>query len=244
MGHAVGFVDIHSHILPNIDDGAGSMEESLMMLEGARKVGVKEILLTPHVSLDGNLTDALDKISCQLNLLLEQVVERGIDINLHIGAELPLHPELTEKVKEEKRLTAAGKGKYVLIEMPLFEIPLYASTVFFDLLAHGVTPVWAHPERCYEVMDDYKVVYPYMDNGVLLQINAGSLLGMYGKKVRHMAWTLLKNGCGNILASDVHRVGDVKTLLPDGFSNIVKIVGNAKAIDMVLSAPTKVVHDY
>jgi len=137
----------------------------------------------------------------------------------------------------------AGKGKYALIEMPLFEIPVYASTVFFDLLAHGVTPVWAHPERCYEVIDDYKVVYPYRDNGVLLQINAGSLLGMYGKKVRHTAAVLLKNGCGHIVASDVHKVKDVKTLLPEGFSHLVKMVGNAKAVDMVLSAPAKVIHD-
>lgn len=238
------FIDIHSHILPEIDDGARDFEESLLILNEMKNAGGKGIVLTPHLTTDGNETKILDKIAHQFNVLNRLVLEMGIDMDLYLGAELMLHPDLPQKIKGDKRLTLNGKGKYVLIEMPPFEIPMYASTVFFDLLAHGVTPVWAHPERCYEVMDDCKVAYRYRDNGVLLQINAGSLLGMYGKKVRHTAATLLKNGMGDIVASDVHRVNDVKTLLPEGFSHLVKMVGNAKAVDMVLSAPAKVIHGF
>lgn len=185
----------------------------------------------------------MNKISHLFESFGKTVSQRGIAITLHIGPELMLCPELPKLIKDDKRLTINGKGKYALIEMPLFEIPIYASTVFFDMLAHGITPVWAHPERCYDVVDDCRVAYRYRDNGVLLQINAGSLLGMYGKKVRHTAATLLKNSCGHIVASDVHRVNGAKTLLPEVFSHLVKTVGNAKAVDMVLSAPAKVIHD-
>ena len=237
------FIDIHSHILPEIDDGARDFEESLLIMNEMKEAGGKGIVLTPHVATDGSETKILDKIGHQFDLLNRLALERGIAVDLYLGAELMLHPELPQRTREDKRLTVNGKGKYVLIEMPFFEIPFYAPGIFFNLLACGITPIWAHPERCYDVVDDCRVAYRYRDNGVLLQINAGSLLGMYGKKVRHTAATLLKNDCGHIVASDVHRVNGVKTLLAEVFSYLVKRVGNAKAVDMVLSAPAKVIHD-
>ncbi len=243
MGDPFHFVDIHSHILPAVDDGARSLEESVSIIKEAVGVGrVKSIVLTPHISVDG--IDRLNLICEGFNILCKFVKEMGIDISLHLGAELFLHPELPARITEEKRLTTKGSGKYVLIEMPSYEIPIYAPNVFFEILAHGIIPIWAHPERCYEVMDNYKAVYHYMDNGVLLQINAGSLLGMYGKKVRSTAATLVKNGCGHIMASDVHRADDVKTLLPEAFSHLVKMVGDAKAVDMVLSTPTRIINGF
>ena len=236
----VNFIDTHTHILPGIDDGAKDLEESLLILKDAIMAGVKEIILTPHFPYSGV---EISKISYRFESFGETVSQRGMDVKLHLGAELMLCPELPKLIKEDKRLTINSKGKYALIEMPPFEIPIYASTVFFDMLVDGVTPVWAHPERCYDVVDDYRVAYHYRDSGVLLQINAGSLLGMYGKKIRHTALALLKNGCGHIVASDVHRFNGVKTLLPEVFSHLIKIVGKASALDMVQFTPAKVIHD-
>jgi protein-tyrosine phosphatase len=237
----VNFIDIHTHILPGIDDGARDLAESLLIIKAAIGAGVKELVLTPHFPYGGV---EMNMIFHRFELFGEAVSQRGLDITLHLGLELMLCPELPKLIKDDKRLTINGKGKYALIEMPSYEIPIYAPTVFFDMLAHGITPVWAHPERCHDVVADCRVAYRYRDNGVLLQINAGSLLGVYGKKIRHTAATLLKNDCGNIVASDVHRVNGVKTLLlPGVFSQLVRMVGNAKAVKMVLSAPAKVIHD-
>lgn len=236
---SVNFIDIHTHILPGIDDGARNLDEALLIIKEAIEAGVKEIILTPHFPYRGV---ELNKISHQFESFGETVSQRGMDITLNLGSELMLCPELPKLIKDDKRLTLNGKGKYVLIEMPRFEIPIYTSTVIFDMLAHGITPIWAHPERCYDVVKDCRLAYHYRDKGVLLQINAGSLLGMYGKKVRNTAVTLLKNDCGHIIASDVHRANGL-TLLPEVFSRLVKIVGNAKAVDMVQSAPAKVIHD-
>jgi protein-tyrosine phosphatase len=237
----VNFIDIHTHILPGIDDGARDLAESLLIIKEAIGAGVKEVVLTPHFPYNGI---ELNKIVHCFELFGEAVSQRGLDIMLHLGLELMLCPELPKMIKDDKRLTINGKGKYALIEMPSFEIPLYAPAVFFEMLVHGITPVWAHPERCQDVIADGRVACRYRDNGVLLQINAGSLLGVFGKKIRRTAATLLKNGCGNFVASDVHRVNGVKTLLlPEVFSQLVKMVGKARAVDMVLSAPEKIIHD-
>lgn len=240
MKDTLRFIDIHSHILPEIDDGARDFEESLLIMNEMREVGGKGIVLTPHVVTDGSETKILDKIGHQFDLLNRLALERGIAMDLYLGAELMLHPELPQKIKGDKRLTVNGKGKYVLIEMPFFEIPFYAPGIFFNLLACGITPIWAHPERCADVINDYRIFSAYTNNGVLLQVNAGSLLGKYGKKVSYTAATLVKNGAAHILATDTHSPGHIKTTLIEAFRYVEKIAGNAKAVDMSFSSPLKV----
>lgn len=234
MESLINFIDIHSHILPEIDDGAKEIEESLTMIKGAGEVGTKKIVLTPHIYHYD--IDRVNNIAKQFDILMEIVLERRIDVDLLLGAELMLHPELSAWIRDDKRLTLNGNGRYALIELPLFVIPIYAPNVFCDLLTHGITPIWAHPERCAEVMDDYRIVGSYVNNGVILQINAGSLLGIYGKRVRDTATKLIKEDLGSVLASDAHRIDDTKRLLPEAFLNLVKMIGRAKASDMVLSS--------
>lgn len=233
------FIDLHTHILPGVDDGARDLAEALLITEEAIETGAKEIMLTPHFPYCGF---DLNMISHHFDSFGKTVSQRGMDIILHLGIELMLCPELPKLIKDDLRLTINGKGKYALVEMPMFEVPFYASTVFFNMLSHGITPIWAHPERCAAVIDDCRVAYEYRDNGVLMQINAASLFGMYGRKVRNTAVTLLKNGCGHIVASDVHRTNGIKNFFPEVFSRLVKIVGNAKAVDMILSTPAKIIH--
>lgn len=240
MEDAFRFIDIHSHILPEIDDGARDFEESLTIMDEMREAGGKGIVLTPHVVTDGSVTRTLDSIGHKFDLLKRLSVERGIAIDLYLGAELMLHPELPQRVREDKRLTVNGKGKYVLIEMPFFEIPFYAPSIFFSLLACGITPIWAHPERCNDVINDQRILSGYTNNGVLLQINAGSLLGKYGKKVGHTAAALVKNEVPHILASDTHSPGHIKTTLVEAFRYVEKMTGSAKAVDMTFSSPLKV----
>lgn len=234
---SVKFIDIHSHILPGIDDGARDLAESLFMIKEAIEVGVTEIILTPHFPYGGV---EINKIFNKFESFVETLSQRGMDIKLHLGTELMLCPELPKLIKDDKRLTINSKSKYALIEMPSFEIPFYAPTVFFSLLAHGVTPIWAHPERCCDVIRDHKIVSDYVNNGVLLQINAGSLIGIYGKKVKNTATLLLKKGFGDIIASDTHRKGDINTTLPAAFSYLGKKVGNAKAADMAFFVPSRI----
>lgn len=233
----VNFIDIHSHILPGVDDGARDLDESLLILKEAVDSGVKEITLTPHFPYNGV---ELNKITHQFDSFREIVSQRGVDITLNCGTELMLCPELPELIKDDKRLTINGKGKYALIEMPFFELPMYAPSVFFSLLAHGVTPIWAHPERCQEVINDFSVTRILVENGVLLQINAGSLIGMYGKAVKNAASQLTQEGLVSILASDAHRPGQYD-IMPKAYMYLEKVAGKEKAVDMTFLAPYRII---
>lgn len=241
MDEAFSFIDIHSHILPDVDDGARDFEESLLIMNKIREAGGKGIVLTPHVATEGNETKLLDKVENQFETLNRLVAENRIALDLYLGAELMLHPELPQKIKGDKRFTINGKGKYALIEMPFFEIPFYAPNVFFNLLASGITPIWAHPERCSDIVKDYRAVLNYTKNGVLLQVNAGSLLGFYGREAKETSIALIKNGLVHVLASDTHR-GNVKFPFPEAYTSLEKLVGKTKAMEIVFSTPSKVIN--
>ncbi|MDO8445497.1 MAG: CpsB/CapC family capsule biosynthesis tyrosine phosphatase [Deltaproteobacteria bacterium] len=235
----VNFIDIHTHILPGIDDGAKDMDESLRILRDASKAGVKRIVATPHVFME-NISAVLDAAEKSFATLKIETARQGIDIEIFLGAEVSLGAGLAEEVKKDSRLTIGGGGKYILVEMPFFEIPIYAGKTIFDLLVSGVTPIWAHPERCPEVIDNFNSVCAYTDNGVKLQINSGSLAGKYGRSVKRAAVNLIENGLAHIMASDTHRAGGDETLLK-GFIRLEEICGRGKALGMCVSAPSEII---
>lgn len=233
------FVDVHAHVLPEVDDGARSFEEAVRMVEEARDAGVRKILLTPHVSLEEN-PDVLDTLAAQYEKLKGMASVRASGVELHLGAELMMHPDLPDRVSVDKRLTVNAAGKFILFEMPMPEIPFYASAVCFRLLAKKVNLVWAHPERCSDVVGDYRVIKEFVDNGVFVQIDAASLTGVNGRRIRQTAETIIQKGLAHMLAGDVHRPGEYGTLLPEAVSRLKKLVGERKAEDMCVSAPTTV----
>lgn len=234
--NAVNFVDIHTHILPGIDDGAKNTDESLAIIRAASKAGVKRMVATPHVFME-NTRSVLDAAEKSFDTLKIETARHGIDIELSLGAEVSLGAGLSEEVKKDRRLTIGGGGKYILFEMPFFEVPFYARKTIFDLLVSGVTPIWAHPERCRDVIDDFNSVRAFTDNGVKLQINSGSLAGVYGRKVKHTAIKLVENGLGDIIASDTHSPDEADKSLSIGYSNIVKIAGKQRALEMCEMTP-------
>lgn len=233
-----GFIDIHTHILPGIDDGARDLAESLLIVKEAIVIGVREIILSPHLPYYGA---NLDKVSQSFQSFREVVTTEELPVKLHLGPELMLSFELPQLICADKRFTINGYGRYALIEMPCFEIPVYAPDVFFGLLTRGVTPILAHPERCLDVIRNYRQVSRFIDNGVMIQVNAGSILGKYGRKVRSTAISLLKAGFCHVVASDTHRSGVIKTLLPEAFSFLGKIIGQARAEELIFSNPAKLV---
>lgn len=237
----MGFIDIHSHVLYGVDDGARDIEESLAIIETAWASGVKAIVATPHVIMERN-DDLLNRVCNTFEILKERVVQQGIGIDLILGAEVFLEPELPVRVKRDKRLTINGMGRFVLVELPLFEIPIYTSSVFFGLLTQGITPIWAHPERCHAVIEDYERVCPFIGNGVMVQLNAGSLLGFYGRRVRSIAFTLLKKGLVHIMAGDVHNLNKGHFPMIEGFELVMKTLGRQRAIDITWSIPKLVIN--
>jgi protein-tyrosine phosphatase len=233
-----GWIDVHAHLVPGVDDGARDMEESLSILREAARIEVREIVCTPHVFF-GDGEKAWIRAADRFATLRQAAAAEGLPVVLHLGAELMLDPDLPARVRENSGLTFGGKGKFVLVEVPPNEIPGYAATVFFELCSRGITPVWAHPERCAEVIRDDGVLDRYAASGVLFQINAGSLLGKYGFRVKRAATRMVKNGLGHLCASDAHRSRHLSERLLPAFDRVVKIAGGACAEAMFSGRPSQ-----
>ncbi len=231
---ALSFVDIHAHILHGIDDGARDREESIAIAGKAWADGAKAVVATPHYSLDIR-SSYLDIVADRFNDLKSALAGKGPELVL--GAEVLLEVGLPQFVKKEKRITLGGMGRHILVEMPLSGIPPYAQSVVFELLTNNVIPIWAHPERCPDVMEDFRAVKPFVDNGMLLQINAGSLLGAYGRTAKGAAKKLVENGFGHCIASDTHRYNNSVSPMAEAALCIEKLVGAGRAEDMAFIRP-------
>ena len=233
-----GMIDIHAHVLPGIDDGPETMSESLDLLRCASEQ-VGTVIATPHV-WDFGSTQQLERIEEVFKQLQDRVVASGIDIELLLGAELPPSRELSEEMRRHPSLTLNGGGRYVLLEFPVHEIPMFAEEVVFELATSGMKTVLAHPERCISVQADAQTLTRFLEQGVLLQMNAGSILGRYGRRVAKTARKLLKADVIQIMASDAHGGNPATYALAEAVEHAGQIVGLERAREMVTTMPASI----
>ncbi len=194
-------IDIHTHILPNIDDGSKSLQRSLDTLSLMVEKGVKEVVLTPHY-LSGAYDNSPQIINSAFIEFEKEVKRKKIDIILHKGTEVFLnnyvfHDDLIYKF-------AIDKTKFILVETNMQEIPDNIFTHLYNIAKNDYQPILAHPERYQDIIRNPNLALDFIHRNVLLQINAGSLLGMYGKRIKETAWELLNRGYAHFLASDNH----------------------------------------
>lgn len=195
-------IDLHCHILPEIDDGAVDIDTSIEMVKIALKEGIKHIILTPHyicTSIDNNASVILKKYT----EFVDRLKEEELDIQVYPGSEVFISPEIPQLV-EEGLICTLNNSSYVLIELPMMSLPIYTKEILFQLNINGFTPIIAHPERNIEISKDPNILYELISRGVLSQVNATSLTGLNGTKVRETALTLLRHGMVHFIASDAH----------------------------------------
>lgn len=195
-------VDLHTHILPGIDDGAKDTGTSLEMLNIARGDGTGQIVLTPHY-IHGSVNNTADIVRKRCIELAGTAAKEGIGLELYPGSEVFLGPEIPELVKEGVICTL-NDSMYVLVEFPVMGIPEYTPEILYQLKLAGYVPIIAHPERYEAVAKNPSVLYDYILRGVLCQMNSTSLLGLYGKKVRETALILLRHNMIHFISSDAH----------------------------------------
>lgn len=223
-------IDIHSHLIPNVDDGAKSPEETIELIKEAREAGITDIILTPHYIINSYEQNAETLIL--LKDKLQQIINsENIKVNLHIGMEVYITDNLVEILKQNKILTLAG-SKYLLMELPLNTNVQYLDMVIFRLIENNIIPIIAHPERYKFVQEDPSKVRELIDSGCLIQSNIGSILGIYGKKAKKTIKYLLKNDLINFIATDTHRKNTIYPLLQKGIKKIEKITGKEKAEEL------------
>jgi protein-tyrosine phosphatase len=238
----MGLVDLHSHILAGLDDGARGKAQSIQMARAAQRGGVSDIVATPHFDLDsGTLSPAsvLEAVE-GMNLALQ---DEGIAVKVHPGAEVRMSAALARPGGLPfplEELTICRGGTYLLVDLPAAVYPLPSDEAFFRLLLAGVTPVLAHPERNRLAREDPGRLASLRERGVLLQVNAGSLLGSYGRRIKRVAWRLLEEGLAHLVASDAHHPGNGSLDLAGVRGLIASQLGDEAADLLLLHNPRRV----
>ncbi len=208
-------VDLHSHLIPNIDDGAQSLEQSLHMIERMIALGFKKIITTPHIH--PNYPNTAEVILEGFSKLQNAIVKKQNTIELEVAAEYYVDESFVSRVKDGLPILSFG-GSFVLVETSFLNKPVYFESTMFDLMSKGYRPILAHPER-YRFLEGSIVWLEELKSmGVLLQVTLGSIGGYYGSKPQEMAKTLLKKGMVDFLGSDLHRERHL-TYLEKGLSD-------------------------
>lgn len=194
-------IDIHCHLLPKIDDGSKSAEESLQQMRLMYEGGIRHAFLTAHY-MSGHYEYDRQEYDAKLRDLQELAAANGIGIELHPGFEIYLHPNSLEDISRHNLVL--GNSRYILVETDLNGLPEDFYNNIFPLLRKGYRPVLAHAERYVSIMQRPREAKSLIDLNIYMQINSGSLLGAYGEKVRQTAWVLVRNGWAHLLGSDDH----------------------------------------
>lgn len=223
-GHSMDFTDIHCHILPGVDDGAGDLAQALSLLEMACADGTRRIILTPHHRRPFRKTPA--QLREQFELLRLAAAERFEGLELYLGCEVAFFHEAPERLRNGELLTMNGSD-YVLTE--------FSPEVSRTTLRHGIDrmqeggyiPIFAHAERC-SVMDP-SLAAELVRQGVLLQINAGSILGHHGFGVMRLCHKLLREDLVFCVASDAHDLRRRPPLLSRCYKKVSRRYGEERA---------------
>ncbi len=214
-------IDIHNHIIPKFDDGPKSFDESLDLLRMAQEQGISTVFATSHFNeyipkeLENEYFEKLEQLK-------EKAYAQNIRIDIHSGSEIFYHHYVQDTVKNSRVTTLGGWGQYVLIEFPMFQMPEGVEEVLFRLSAENFIPVVAHPERYSAVVERWERTVNFIKYGALLQVNGGSILGIFGKEIQKVSMTLLEQNLVHFIASDAHSpngrkfvMGEVREFLKD-----------------------------
>jgi len=220
-------IDIHSHILPGLDDGSKNMEETLGMVRQLYEAGFRTLIATPHV-LEGRDFLSSSEILATTERVRECVAKAGIPIEILPGAENYIFPEMAKWAREGKLVTLGNTGKYLLVEFPMLEIPHYTDQVFFELQVLGITPVLAHPERNKGLSDEPERLVDWAKKGILFQLDLRSLSGHYGPQSKRLAELMLHSDLIHFVGSDAHRVSRSEQTYLEALQSVEDIVGETR----------------
>lgn len=216
-------IDIHSHILPNLDDGAGSMEEAVQIAKAAVEEGITKIIATPHHQNGAYINikkTIIDKVG-ELNLLL---TNENVPLVILPGQETRINGDLLIEL-ENDLILPLNHTTYVFIELPSGHVPRYTEQMLFDIQLKGLTPIIVHPERNSEIIENPDVLYKLVSKGALTQITASSLTGHFGKNIKKFTLQLVESQLTHFIASDVHSLKNRPFRLGEGYGVLNKEFG-------------------
>jgi protein-tyrosine phosphatase len=234
-------IDLHCHILPGIDDGAGDLETSLAMARTFVADGVLIVACTPHI-LPGLYHNSGPQIRDATAKLQQLLIERGIPLRLTTGADNHVIPGFLSELRSGKLLSLAD-SRYVLVEPPHHVAPPRLEELFFNLITANYVPILTHPERLTWINSAYASMERLYTAGAWFQVTAGSLSGDFGRNARYWAERLLDEGKVHLLATDAHDLKARAPRLSRGRELAAKRVGEVEAQNLVVTRPRGVLQN-
>lgn len=212
-------IDVHSHIIPSIDDGSKNIDITLSMLKRAHRSGTKKIIATPHF-FKGYWTEKYDVVKGKVEEINALAKKNNIDIEVFAGQEIFFNQYLLDDYLNGDIGTLNG-SRYMLIEFPMDKINFSkAIDILYELKIRKIVPVIAHPERYIDFINNPEKVNGFIDEGYLFQLNSGSITGLFGKDVQKTAEIFLENNLYSFIGSDAHGEGNRNTNLSEACSRI------------------------
>lgn len=204
-------LDVHSHLLPGLDDGAKDFPMAVEMVAGLKELGFRKLVTTPHIYKE-YYPNTRDEILRQGEALNKALVAAGVDLEVQPCAEYYLDEHFDELLEKDELLSFGGDKKYVLVEASFFGPPARLEEQIFRMRTKGYTPVLAHPERYMVWMSKRWQLQRLKDLGCLLQLNLLSLVGYYGKEIKKQARSFVKQGLIDFYGTDAHDPRHVEML--------------------------------
>jgi protein-tyrosine phosphatase len=234
-------IDLHSHLLPGIDDGSKDLAMSLAMARVAAADGISIIACTPHI-LPGVYNNNGPVIRRAAARLAESLAEAGIPISLVTGADVHIAPDLDTQLRDGRVLTL-NNSRYFLLEPPHHVLPPRLEDLIFGLQAAGYVPILTHPERLSWVEGHYHLIGRLVSSSVLMQITAGSVMGRFGRRPRYWAERMLDEGLCHLLATDAHNTEQRAPRMADARDLVAQRLGDDEAINLVLRRPQGILNN-
>ncbi len=234
-------IDLHSHILPGVDDGAPDINVALDMARMAVADGIRVMACTPHFMpgmYDNTAKDIRNRVSQFQSILKNE----GIALNLVVGCDGHIRPDFLNRLRSDEILRL-NDSRYVLFEPPHNIAPQRLDDLMFNILVAGYVPILTHPERLKWIEQNFDLVERMFQQGVWMQITAGSLTGRFGARPQYWAQKMLSQGMVHILATDAHNTKSRPPILSAAYEQAVREVGLDEARNLVLERPVSILDD-
>jgi protein-tyrosine phosphatase len=231
-------IDLHSHILPGVDDGSPDLETSLAMARVAVDGGIKVMAATPHF-MPGVYDNQSDDIRMRVRTLQEALNQAGIALEIVTGCDAHIRPDFVACLRDGRLLTL-NDSRYVLFEPPHVSMPQRMDELVFNVLTAGFVPILTHPERLRWIEQHHGLVMKLVNQGVLMQITAGSLTGRFGPRPQYWAQRMMAEGKVHILATDAHDTQKRPPSMQGAFDIAKSELGLDEAKNLVLIRPAMI----
>lgn len=216
-------IEIHTHILPNVDDGSKSLEMSIEMIEDMISNGVTSAIATPHHlnSCGFNPWSSTDK---KVEILNTEIKKHNLSFKVYTGQEIRIRDDLLNRVKSGE-IQGINNSRYLLLEFSFNSVPMYCRQIIYDLLSNGYIPIIAHPERIKPIQDDINILKEFIDMGCFAQITASSITSAK-KNVKNITFEQIEEGLISFISSDNHDINKRKCELKNALKTIDRLYGS------------------